>query len=294
VFGDVWRWLDPFDSLARLIAPGSRPTDELDAAPDVRAASVPALVWVAYLSLSTAPLAPRSVGALLAVYTIVTLAGCLAVGRRRWLGDVEFVGITAALVARIPRGRLAREPLPRGADLLLAVLTGGLAFDVLRISDLWWGDLLDPDLRMVWQITGLLVTVTVTVAVARAFAGLAARVRAPGTATAALVPVTVAVVVAVAMTRNRLTTSVQLLAARISDPFGHGWNLFGTAELGLAAAPFGGVEGLVVAQVVVLLVGAIAAVVIARRSSRDLRRQSPAVGVAAVVCGAAILVVTAV
>ncbi len=289
VLGDVWRWLDPFDSLARLIAPAGAPDPE----PDVRWAALPALVWAGYLSLPLAPLAPRSVGALVAVYTIATLAGCLAVGRRRWLGRVEFVGITAGLVARLPRGRRSRELLPRGADLLLGTLAGGLVFDVLRISDLW-GSLGSSSLRTLWSVLGLLGCAALAVGVVRVLEVRGTRLQAPGTATAALVPVTVAVVLAVAMARNRLTTSVQLLAARISDPFGQGWDLFGTAELGLVPSPFGGTEGLVIAQVVVLVAGAVAAVVVARRRSRDPRRQGPAVGVAAVVCGAAILAVTAV
>lgn len=289
VFGDVWRWLDPFDSLARLVAPAGEPGPE----PDVRGAAVPALVFAGYFSLTLAPLAPRSVGALVAVYTIVTLAGCLAVGRRRWLNEVEFVGIALGLIARLPRGRLAREPLPRGADLLLGTLAGGLAFDVLRISDLW-GSLGSSSLGTLWSVLGLLGCAALAVGVVRVLEARSTRVGAPGAATAALVPVTVSVVVAVAMARNRLTTSVQLLAARISDPFGQGWDLFGTADLGLVPQPFGGTEGLVTAQVVVLVVGAVAAVVIARRSSGDPRRQGPAVGVASVLCGATILAVTAV
>jgi len=289
LFGDVWRWLDPFDTLARLIAPAGG----ADAPPgDVRWAIPVALAWTGYLSLPLQPLAPRTVGGLLALYTIATLAGCLAVGRRRWLARGELFGVTASLVSRLKRHRLQPQALPRGAGTLLAVLAGGLLFDLLLISDLW-PSFLFGRFTLLWLVLGLLGCAALAAGVVRLAEGRAAKVGAPGLAAVAAVPVAVGVVLAAALARNRLLTSVQVLVSRVSDPFGFGWNLFGTADVGLVGRPLS-VAKLVSLQVAVLVLGGIVGIVVARRRTDDRRRQGPAVAVACVLCGAGILVVTAV
>jgi hypothetical protein len=67
--------------------------------------------------------------------------------------------------------------------------------------------------------------------------------------------------VAVAMDFNRLFTSVQLLPRLLGDPFGKGWDPFGTSGAGLDPAPLG-TTGLSISQLAVLMaahvVGAIA------------------------------------
>lgn len=289
LFGDVWRWLDPFDTLARLIAPAGQAEEPPG---DVRWAIPAALVWVGYLTLPTQPLAPRNVGALLALYTIATLAGCLAVGRRRWLARAEVIGVTSALVGRLRRGRLQPGALPRGAGTLLAVLAGGLIFDLLRISSLW-PSFAFGRFAVLWLLLGLLGCAAIAAGVVRLAEGRAATVGAPGLAAIAAVPVAVGVVLAAALARSRLLTSVQLVVSRISDPFGFGWNVFGTADVGLVGRPLSVAE-LVSLQVAVLVIGGIAGVVVARRRTDDRRRQGPAVAVACVLCGATILAVTAV
>ena len=94
VAGPVWRWLDPFDELARLLGGGPKRDADSAAEPDsVWPAALLLLPWVWFLSASADPLAPRSVGIVLAAYTAVTLAGCVALGRERWLARAEPLGI---------------------------------------------------------------------------------------------------------------------------------------------------------------------------------------------------------
>jgi len=82
------------------------------------------------------------------------------------------------------------------------------------------------------------------------------------------------------------------LIASISDPFGYGWNLFGTAHLAIANVQILSIQGVIVTQVAVVALGtlgaAYATVRIARRDLRKLTdhpRAVVAVSTAAVVLG---------
>ena len=251
LLGPVWRWLDPWDAVARVA--GARGTAGNPG--HVWPAAAAALVWVWYLSAYSDPLAPRSVGALLAAYTVVTIAGCLALGRERWLASAEPFGILLSWLALLPRGRLADWEPPRGAAALLGVLGGGVLFGAVRRSELW-GGLNTADEASLLAALGVV-----------AFSAAAALlVGAAGSAGArAAVPAVAGIVVAVAMDRNRLFTSIQLLPGLLGDPFGRGWDLLGRAGAGLDPAPLG-TRGLLWAQLAVVLAGCLAgAFVIARR-----------------------------
>jgi hypothetical protein len=264
--GAVWRWVDPWDALARVLVRG----DDDGAPPGhvYRAAAV-ALGWVWYLSVYRDVLAPRSVGAALALYTVVTLAGCLALGRIRWLATAEPFGIVLSWTALLRRGRLADWAPPRGAEALLGVLAGGVLFGAVRRSELW-GDLNTVRNAELVATLGLVASCAAVAGLLAAMAAAAKRPAAHAVARAA-VPAVAGVIIAVAMDRNRLTTSVQLLPAQLGDPFGRGWDVLGRAGVGLDPAPLG-VRGLIVAQLAVLTAGFLAgAVVLARRGGRESR-----------------------
>lgn len=283
-FGPVWRWIDPWDGLARALTAG-RP----DGPPGGVWPAVPvAAVGVWYLSAYADVLDPRAVGAAAALYTLVTVAGCLAVGRVRWLGASEPLGIVLSWMALLPGRRLPDWEPPRGAEALLGVLAGGVLFGAVRRSEIW-GDLnTDPDARFFAVLgvagfslagAGLLVSV----------AALAGRLGARAAVVRAAVPALAGIIVAVAMDRNRLFTSIQLLPGLFGDPFGRGVDLFGQASVGLDPAPLG-VRGLLAAQLAVLLVGfLVGAVVLARRTGR--RDRTPAAAALAVLAGASIIAV---
>ena len=270
--GPIWRWCDPWDSLARLGArsdEGELAGHQDDARP-VWPAAVLALPWVWYLGATADPLDPRAVGLVLTVYTVVTLAGCVAVGRQRWLATAEPLGILLGWLSLLPRGRLAGWQPPRGAEALLGVLVGGVAFGAVRRSQQWTG--VDAAtgawayaaLALAGSCAAVLALLVVGRRVARPLHGEAGVARA-------VVPVVAAVVVAVALGRNRLTSSLQLLPGLVGDPFGRGWDLLGPAVDGLDPAPLG-VGGLLTAQVAVLVVGhLVGAVVVAWRLDRRAR-----------------------
>jgi hypothetical protein len=273
VLGPLWRWVDPWDAAARPFADSRG-----QARGHVWPAALVALPWVWYLSAYSDTLRPRAVGAMLAAYTLFTLAGCLAVGRRRWLSTAEPLGIFLSWLALLPRRRLAEWDPPRGAEALLGVLGGGVLFGAVRRSELW-GDL--NTVRSAGLVAGLGV-VAFSAAGYGLLGWMAARAGFRGVrpaAARAVLPAVAAIVVAVAMDRNRLFTSVQLLPGLLGDPFGRGWDLLGRAGAGLDPAPLG-TRGLLWAQLCVLLAGhVVGAVVFARRVPRRAR-EPVAVGLA--------------
>ncbi|MGH8969730.1 MAG: hypothetical protein ACRDV1_07245 [Actinomycetes bacterium] len=264
--GPVWRWTDPWDGVARGVSRG----EQVEQPHHVWPAVVVVIPWVWYLSAYRDPLDPRSVGTLLALYTVFTVAGALAVGRVRWLASAEPFGIVLSWMSRLPRRRLAEWHPPVGAEALLGVLAGGVLFGPVRRSELWSGPN-STDAASAYAVLGLVLSCAVVagflMAMGRAAGGLGSRA---GVARAA-VPAVAAIIVAVAMGRNRLSNSVQLLPGLLGDPFGEGWDLFGAAGAGPALAPLG-TTALLISQLVVLLVGHLAgAVVLARRVAPDAR-----------------------
>lgn len=245
VLGRLWRWIDPWDALARLVAPG----DQSRAPGHVWPAVVMVLPWLWFLGVHPQPLDPRAVGLALAVYTAVTLAGCVALGRVRWLASAEPVGLLLSWIGLVPRLRLTGWQPPSGAAALLGVVIGGLLFGALRRTELW-GPVTVLPLATLYATGGLVAAC----ALGGALAVLMGRVGSPEqrvVTARALVPVVAGVALAVSVARNRLFTSVQLLPGLAGDPLGRGWDLLGTPTSGLDAAPIGAV-GLVVLQLVLV------------------------------------------
>jgi hypothetical protein len=259
VLGRLWRWVDPWDTLARLVAP----RDRSRAAGHVWPAVAVVLPWLWYLGVYPRPLDPRAVGLVLASYTVVTLAGCLAQGRGRWLSSAEPFGALLSWVGLVPRRRLTAWQPPSGAAALLGVVIGGLLFGALRRTGLWSPVAILPQATL-FATGGLLVAC----ALGGAAALLVGRIGSPeqrAVVARALVPVMAGVAIAVSVARNRLFTSVQLLPGLAGDPLGRGWDLLGTPTAGLNAAPLGAV-GLVVLELVVLALAHLLAAATAPRT----------------------------
>jgi hypothetical protein len=281
--GPVWRWADPWDSVARVLS-----REPEDSPGHVWPAVLIAVPWVWYLSASRDTLDPRSVGAFLALYTVLTLSGALAVGRVRWLGSAEPLGILLAWMALLPRRRLADWTPPRGAEALLGVFLGGILFGAVRRSELW-GDLNTAEETELYAAVGVVSFCAVGAGVLVLMAMAAAQGGGRGAAARASVPAVAGIIVAVAMDQNRLTTSIQLLPSLLGDPFGQGWDLFGRSGAGLDPAPLG-VRGLLAAQLAVLVAGyLVGAAVLARRLEREARM--PAALLLAVLASASIIAV---
>ncbi|WP_328988531.1 hypothetical protein OG394_20130 [Kribbella sp. NBC_01245] len=279
LLGPVWRWTDPWDSAARVLTrshPGDGPGS-------VWPAAALALPWFWYLSAYQYPLAPRSVGLMLAVYSLVTVAACLAVGRVRWLSTCEPLGIVLAWIALLPRGRLPDWEPPRGAEALLGVVAGGTLFAAVRRSELWAAPN-SAERATLLATLGLLAFCAVGALAIWCLAIVAGSRSTRPTVAQAVVPAVAGIVVAVAMDRNRLTTSLQLLPGLLGDPFGLGWDLLGRPGAGLNPAPLGA-SGLIAVQLAVATAGYLAGAIVLARSVRRGERAPVAVGLS-LLCGA--------
>lgn len=282
--GAVWRWFDPWDGAARALT-----RDHPDEGPGhVWPAVLIAVPWVWYLSAYSDPLDPRSVGAILAVYTLFTLGGCVLVGRARWLSTSEPLGIVLSWMALLPRRRLGGWNPPRGAEALLGVLAGGVLFGAARRSELW-GSLNVARSAELLAALGVIASCAAAAGLLILAAALAKRANADATVSRAAVPAVAGIILAVALDRNRLFTSVQLLPELLTDPFGKGWDPFGRAATRLDPAPLG-TRGLLVAQLAVLTLGHVAGAVVLARGADRSARVTAAVAIAILV-GAAVIAV---
>ena len=256
----AWRWLDPWDGCARALA---APEGE---AGDVRPAIVSALGWVWYLCAYPHSLHPRAVATALALYSIVTVAGCLAVGRGAWLGRAEIFGLLLSWAARVRHGRLISWQPPRGAEVALGVLAGGLLFGALKQTAVWGSLAVSPEATL-YGFVGVMSCAALGGLGLWALGRWEAHLGTGGGVAAASVVSVCSIALALAMARNRLFTSVQLLPALAGDPFGFGWDVLGEAGVGINPAPLG-VTGRIVAQASVLLVGhAAGGAVVAHRTA---------------------------
>jgi len=290
ILGPVWRWLDPFDGLARIFArsgaePDSHQRVEVDRqdpivsrdvlgepAPEagVLAAIPAALAWSWYLSANANVLHPRSVGAALALYTVITLAGCLAVGRVAWMARAEVFNLLFGWVAHVHGFRLLGWRPPRGAAFVLGVLAGGLIFGGLRQLTVW-GPLAVASNALLYATVGVILLCALGAVVVRLLEAWASAQGSHGVVVAATVPAVASITVALALVHNRLFTSVQLLPGLLGDPFGWGWDLLGITGAGLDPDPLG-TTGRFVLQAVVLLAGhGIGARLVARRATPQAR-----------------------
>lgn len=280
LFGTLWRWVDPWDGMARLMLRG----DDSHPPAHVWPAVAVAVAWMWFLSAYSRPLDPRSVGAAVALHSVVTLAGCVALGRGRWLGSGEPLGLVLSWIGLLPRRRLSRWRPPRGAGALLGVLIAGLLFGGVRRTT-WFSESLSASSSLVATLG-----VGAACALGAALGTLAARWGTSAqraAAVQALVPATAAVALAIALARNRLFSSVQLLPGLLGDPLGRGWDLLGSPTSGLDPAPLGA-TGLIVLQL--CLVGVLhlgAAAVTVRSLVGDER--IPVIGVLSASVGLAML-----
>lgn len=300
LLGPVWRFLNPVRALARLL---SRVVPSR-----VRRSGLPAGVgrWPAVVSLGVFVWLelvfdhsdePRVVAGFVTAYVLVHGIGG-AVAGPRWFDAADGLEVYSATIGRLaPWGRsaegeavlrhplagLAAMPVPPGQLAVLCTLLGSTAFDGVTRTSLW-GDLTRDLVGPGYLIIGTLGLVAAIMLVAGAFQ-LAMRATdafsryADGTSQAfahTMVPIIVGYTVA-----HYFSFAIfqgQLGAILASDPFGRGWDLFGSAQASidyLVVSP----RTIAVVQLAAVVGGHVAGVVAAHdRSLEELRPRSVAVG----------------
>ena len=239
-FDGWWRAASPFATVARFLptADDEPDDDEPDAPGWVAPAMVGSFLWLVTAFHDGGQV--RAIGAWFALYTVAGLAGTVRWGKRWAEGGEGFadlfgaIGLLAPLARDAETGRIrARIPLTGagGAELApgtvatLLVTGGGVAFGALSSLD-WWQLEVVQD-RAGWARTAVdSLGLAVTIGVAAIVWTTSQRVaRSAGTGLLA-----VAAGVTVAFLLTGLAMRAVDVLALLSDPFGEGWDLFGTSD----------------------------------------------------------------
>ncbi len=306
LLGNVWTVLSPWRAAADAAAwicgrAGLR--WETPFAYPVRLGRWPgAVLLFAFAALELAywdPADPRALALAILLYSATTWLCMLAFGRGEWTANGEAFAVYFGLLARIAPfgehdGRLVvRWPFTGLTNLdarpgtlaFIAVMLGSVAFDGFSQTELWVDfranrlraviqrspDLADV-LGMLLATAGLLLAVAfVALAYLLAMKAAARAVRYEGDLSneflGSLVPIALAYVVAHYF--SFFVRELQYLAPFASDPFGFGWDLFGTADvepnIGVLAP-----KTIWYTQVAALVIGHVAGLVLAHDRAVEL------------------------
>jgi hypothetical protein len=268
LFGNVWRALSPWRALADLFVwlreRGGRRARPLAVYPERFGRYPGAVALFAFVALELTysnPASPRALAFAIALYSYVALFGMVAFGRDTWTARGEGFAVLFAYLARmapfhVQAGRVrlrwpftglaGSEPVA-GSVLFLAVALGSVGFDGYSRTTTWQdliarveapyilnrpgtAELLVTGLNLLGLVAGVAI-------VLGAFLAACAIARSTVNAPRSLAPefvlslVPIAFVYAVAHYFSLFVIQGQYLVPLLSDPFGKGWNLFGTAHV---------------------------------------------------------------
>jgi len=254
LFGNLWATLSPFDTIGRLV--GLDDEEENPPRPYPRAwgrwpAAVLLLAFVWVELVQPFGSIPGALGILIVVYTLIQIAGMHTFGRRTWVENGEAFGVYFGLIsgmaplARDRDGRVVVRPflsglaqIPPRPGLLAVILValGSTTFDGVSRTVVWtnWTAGLGGLVRTAAFTGGMLVVIGFVALAYLIAMRAAARVVGGHWHSLAvrfahsLVPIVLAYVVAHYF--SFLVLEGQLGLVRLSDPFGTGWNLFGTDD----------------------------------------------------------------
>jgi hypothetical protein len=308
--GNVWRWLSPWRSIADAAAAALRGWRAPFVYPEGLGRYPGAVALFAFAALELAwtdPSDPRTIGLAIVAYSWLTWTGMAAFGRQVWSergeGFAVYFGLLARLsplvrrdgrlVARWPLTGLAQgDPTP-GTMVFVAVMLGTVAFDGFSRTS-WWqsrifrlrldhpGDQGDH-LAFLFNLAGMVAMVAFVALTFLAAVTIAERLggrRLAPWLLPSLVPIAFAYVVAHYF--SLFVLQGQFVLPLASDPFGFGWDLFGTSgvrpDLRLLAPRtvwYVQIAALVVGHVAGLVVAHDRAVALVRPSARAVRTQYP-------------------
>ena len=252
--GDVWSHLNPYSTLADASArTWARLRGRLPAVADRGAgnqwwavAAIFSFLWLELAFHDNTDI--RVLGAYLAAYTAAMLAGAAVFGRG-WLRDAEGFGVLftklsaiaplhrdgGALRLRAPLAGLAVLPIKRGSVAFILVVLGSTTFDGFSRSSVWldvaaqrtgWALTAVNTVGLVFVIFAVSVLYRAAIAAMANITGDAERELAEAFAPS-LMPIAAAYTIAHYF--SYLLLEGQQMIAHLSDPFGRGWDLFGTA-----------------------------------------------------------------
>lgn len=251
--GDLWATVNPVAALtylARRVRRPVRPGIEPEPAQDGESIALLGIVVFLWMELAFHQgAAPRTIGAYLVLYTVALVAGAMNYGPA-WVRQADGFSVLFRTVSalaplhkdaggtlrlRYPVTGLAGMSMGPGTVRLVLVVIGATTFDGFSRSSLWL-DIISN--RSGWELTavnsgGLVFGIGAVMALYRV--AIAAMARITGEPEyelgdlfgPSLVPIMVAYTVAHYF--SFLVFEGQNLIRLASDPYGLGWNLFGTA-----------------------------------------------------------------
>jgi hypothetical protein len=199
------------------------------------------------------PSSPRALAVWLVGYSVAALAGAVLWGRgwlRRGEGFAALFHLLGALAPlhrddetgrlriRWPLTGLARVAPQRGLDALILTVLGSTTFDGFTRLDWWTRDVVGS--RTGWErsaiyTVGLAFVIAVVALVWNGATRLSARITGddPGEVADAYLPSLVPIVIAYAIAHyfSLFVYETYDVVALASDPFGRGWDLFGTIDV---------------------------------------------------------------
>ena len=300
VLGNVWSVLNPWRAAADAVAwiaerAGYRRRQR--PYPEALGLWPAALLFLSFPLLELVwkdPAVPRTLAWAIGVYSLLNWGGMLVYGREPWLRNGDGLAVYFGFLGRVGlfgtrerggrRELYLRQPLSAltaverrpGAVALFAAMLGTVAFDGVSRSSWWFDRIYDVETRfssvesaeravMLLNLIGMLAVVIVvaaayTLAVKAAEGAAGDRADLHGVFLLSLVPI--AAVYALSHYFSLLVVNSQFTWPLISDPFGKGWDLFGTASftpnLGLLTPNL-----IWYVQVSVLVIGHVIALIVA-------------------------------
>ena len=244
--GDLWRVVNPFDTLAAVVATSSPRPYRWGRWPAVAALS--GFVWLELVYPDRAQ--PRALAVAIVVYTVAVLLGTRRWGRG-WLREGEGFTVFFGLLAHMApvyadgEGRIRLRPPLSGlvglrpdaaTQAVVIVALGSTSYDGLSRTRFWIDLTRNMDsfqvallgtVGLVWAVS----VVTLAYVGAMRVTGRLQRRRHPEL-TAAFVHSLVPIAFAYALAHyfSLLVFEGQSALALASDPLGRGWDLFGTAD----------------------------------------------------------------
>jgi hypothetical protein len=299
LFGNVWSALSPWRAIADAVVwclelggREARPVLEWSGKWGRYPGAAAVFAFVALELTKPQPDYPRTLAIAIALYSYWAWAGMAVYGRDAWTRFGEGFAVAFELFSRIapfatregrvvvrwPFTGLAGDDRTRGALVFVAVMLGSTSFDGFSRTSRWQdlitslrGNLADSSQRTVDLATMLVNLAGLAFFVAAVLATYLAAVAAAeklGGVRRSLVPDFVLPLVPIAaayMVAHYFTLAViqgQFVIPLISDPFGRGWDLFGTVDFApnLAIVTY---ETVWYVQVGALVIGHVAGLAIA-------------------------------
>ena len=293
LFGDSWNFVNPWKNIFELIKFDEKPLrqypDKLKSWPAFGFFLIFAWIELVYPT----PAHPQFLGNIIFVYSIIVLAGMRVFGKNKWLDNCEpftvfFNFVSSFSATRVTSdGRILLRPIASGLldaryrfDQLcfLILILSVVSFDGL-ISTLFWYDVIGIDAfggsgryDVIYVNTaGIIVSFLAFFSIFYSFVAISRAITKTDITTLDLAQKFVPALLPISIVYHLAHYSAyfflngQLIIKLISDPFGFGWDIFGTSSYEIVRT----IDFILLwnYQVAVIVIGHILSVYIAHRIS---------------------------